>query len=248
MIWFVLQRIKALQNLPAVINDYRVLKNQLKKSKDFKITKRFPILSDRTEQSAVFSEFYFYQDLYIAQRIFKNKPEKHVDIWSRIDGFVAHVATFREIELLDIRPFDKPISNVIFKQADLMELQKNMEDYTDSISSLSVIEHFGLGRYGDKIDKDWHLKGLKSIHKILKKWWKFYFSVPIGTQGIEFNAHRIFSMEYLLKIFKDDYEIEQFSYVDDHWVFHENIQLTEKNIENNMNCKFWNGIFELIKK
>ena len=30
--------------------------------------------------------------------------KRHVDIGSRLDGFVAHVASFREIEVLDIRP------------------------------------------------------------------------------------------------------------------------------------------------
>ena len=32
-----------------------------------------------------------------AQKIFKACPEKHIDIGSRIDGFVAHVATYRKI-------------------------------------------------------------------------------------------------------------------------------------------------------
>jgi len=32
-----------------------------------------------------------------------------VDIGSRVDGFVAHVASFREIEVFDVRPISAQI-------------------------------------------------------------------------------------------------------------------------------------------
>jgi len=41
------------------------------------------------------SGHYFHQDLLVAGKIFKNNPIKHVDIGSRMDGFIAHVASFR---------------------------------------------------------------------------------------------------------------------------------------------------------
>jgi len=64
-------------------------------------------LDDRFDQSGTASGHYFHQDLLVASRIFINNPEKHVDIGSRIDGFVAHVASFREIEVFDIRSLEK---------------------------------------------------------------------------------------------------------------------------------------------
>ena len=40
--------------------------------------------------------------------IYAARPEKHVDVGSRVDGFVAHVASFREIEVFDVRPIATP--------------------------------------------------------------------------------------------------------------------------------------------
>lgn len=117
-----------------------------------------PIANEKTQGSAVLMHFYFYQDLYAAQKIFQANPEKHVDIGSRIDGFIAHVASFREVEMLDIRPLPEKIKNVHFTHGDLLDLESKYHNYADSISSLSVLEHFGLGRYGDTIDVDGSMK------------------------------------------------------------------------------------------
>jgi len=38
-----------------------------------------------------------------------------------------------------------------------------------------------------------------------------YFSIPLGPQRIEFNGHRIFPMEFLLKFVTRQYRLEQFS-------------------------------------
>jgi len=65
---------------------------------------------------------YFHQDLLIAREIYKNNPVKHIDIGSRIDGFVAHVAVFREIEIFDIRLQENNVKNIIYRQADLMRI------------------------------------------------------------------------------------------------------------------------------
>jgi SAM-dependent methyltransferase len=175
-----------------------------------------------------------------------------VDIGSKIDGFVAHVAVFREIELFDIREQKSTVQNIIFKQADLMNFPTGMENYCDSISALHSIEHFGLGRYGDPIDCNGHIKAIKNITAILKPHGIFYFSVPIGTQRIEFNAHRVFSVKYLWNLLKDDYDLISFSYIDDDGKFHENVEFSEETVMRNFGCEYslinGCGIFELKKK
>jgi len=85
----------------------------------------------------------------VARKIFHNNPKKHIDIGSRQDGFVAHVASFREIKLLDIRPQSSVVKNISFKQAYLTQSSFQLINCSDSISSLHAIEHFGLGRYND---------------------------------------------------------------------------------------------------
>lgn len=228
-------------------SDLKKFKSSLSNNTDFPFGKNKPIMNEKKAGSGVMKGHYFHQDLLVARRIFKNNPVKHVDIGSRTDGFVTHVASYREIEVFDIRPFSNNIPNIKFVQADCMKLTDELLNYTDSISSLHAIEHFGLGRYGDPIDGNGHLKGLESINKILKKGGKFYFSVPIGPQRIEYNAHRVFSIAYLLKIFNSHYQVDNFSFVDDKGDLHENVELKGNDITNNFNCKYGCGIFELTK-
>ncbi len=228
--------------------DLKEIKMQLKGNPDFKITSWYPVLRERFETNGELTYHYFHEDLLVAQRVFENKPALHVDVGSRVDGFVSHVASFREIEVFDIRPQLADVRNIRFVTTDFMNIPPSLYDYTDSLSSLNVIEHFGLGRYGDPIDINGHLKGLESMRLVLKQGGKFYFSTPIGPQRIEFNAHRVFNMEYLLMLFTPYYQIDFFSYVDDAGDLHKNVMLSEEQIKINFGCQFGFGIFEMTKK
>lgn len=223
------------------------LKKQKGKDNSFAFSKLYPVLNDKNDQGGVMNGHYFHQDLHVARLIFEAKPIRHVDIGSRTDGFVAHVASFRTIEVIDIRTILSKVKNIYFRKANLMELQEDLIGYSDSVSCLHAIEHFGLGRYGDPIDYWGYLKGINNITQIIKPGGHFYFSVPIGPQRIEFNAHRVFSLKYLLELFNNQFQIVSFSYVDDLGEFHENVVLTELDINNNFGCKYGCGIFVLLK-
>ncbi len=228
-------------------HDLRKIKEQLNGDADFPISRLKPIYKERGDSGGTMSGHYFHQDLLVARRVHANQPEKHVDVGSRTDGFVAHLAVFREVEIFDIRSNQSKVKNITSVQADFMQLSEHLYDYTDSISSLHAIEHFGLGRYGDTIDAYGHLKGLDSLRKALKTGGKFYFSVPMGPQRIEFNAHRIFSLSYLLSVFSKHYQIDQFSYVDDAGDLHENTPLSDKKISNDYGCDHGCAILEMTK-
>ena len=159
-----------------------------------------PCLSDWFEEGGSTKDEYFWQDLHVARQIHQANPLKHVDIGSRIDGFVAHVASFREIEVFDIRPVVSAIPGVVFRQADLMNPPESQLEYCDSLSCLHALEHFGLGRYCDPIDPYGYEVGLKNMVKILQPGGMFYLSVPIGTERVEFNAHRVFDPRSLLQL------------------------------------------------
>lgn len=159
-----------------------------------------PCLHDWYEEGGVTKSEYFWQDLLVARKIYAEKPETHVDIGSRIDGFVSHVASFREIEVFDIRPISTEIPGVSFKQANLMEPLRGMLDYCDSLSCLHALEHFGLGRYGDPIDPEGSEHGLANMAALLRERGRFYLSVPIGIERVEFNANRVFDPQTIVKI------------------------------------------------
>jgi SAM-dependent methyltransferase len=238
----------AIQGVPFVIKDYFQIKKQNKLvQKPWKLGFTMPCFHDKYDFGGVASGDYFHQDLLVAQKIFKAQPQKHADVGSRIDGFVAHVAAFRPIEVFDIRPLNAHPRNIAFKQADFMELPDDLLDYCDSLSCLHALEHFGLGRYGDPIDVDGHRKGFKNLCKMLKPGGTLYFSVPVGIERIEFNAHRVFSIQTILDLAKGKLELIDFSYVDDRGDLHESPVLPDKAAANSFNLHYGCGIFEFRK-
>lgn len=233
------------RGIPGFITDYINLKKEVNQL-IFPI-KFYPILDDKYKQGGTAKGHYFHQDLLIAQKVYKANPVRHIDIGSRVDGFIAHLATFRKLEIIDIREIKSNIENVKFLQANMIDMKQELYESCDSLSSLHALEHFGLGRYGDPIDHNGHLKGFENMYNILKPNGIFYFSVPIGEQRIEFNAHRVFSIQYLLNMFKNKFEVLSFSYVDDSGDLHKDLILTNEQINHNCNCSYGCGIFELRK-
>jgi SAM-dependent methyltransferase len=243
--------IKSIIALPRFGRDFLELKRQAKRSSSisFAFGSLYPCLHDRKTSSGTVGGHYFHQDLYVAQKVFDNSPKTHIDVGSRVDGLVAHIASFREITVVDIRPLALPAHpNIRFIQADVMELRDSLHEYTDSLSCLHVNEHFGLGRYGDPICYDGYVKGFNSIKRMLRSGGKIYYSVPIGPQRIEFNAHRIFAVRTLLDLFRDDFRLDSFAYVDDKGELHRDIVVNEQEISRNFGCTYGCGIVEATKK
>ncbi|MDA9885258.1 DUF268 domain-containing protein [Burkholderiaceae bacterium] len=165
-----------------------------------------PYLGDRYREGGSTKNEYFWQDLLVAQCIYQAQPLRHVDVGSRIDGFVAHVASFRAIEVFDIRPVDSLIPGVKFTQADLMSadsvarLCAGGDGYCDSLSCLHAIEHFGLGRYGDPVNPLGFRFGIENLSKLLQLGGRLYLSTPIGSERVEFNANWVFDPNTILSV------------------------------------------------
>ena len=242
--------VRSVGSLPAFLRDHRRLKASLKESagNDWPKGKWYPCLTDRQESSGTACGGYFFQDLIVAQRIFAANPKKHVDVGSRIDGFVAHVAAFRPIEVFDIRPQHGKVPNMSFSVADIMDEARTPADYTDSLSCLHCIEHFGLGRYGDPIDANGHLKAIRNLHRILQTGGTFYLGTPIGPQRIEFNSQRVFGVDYLVRILEEYFEIQRVSYIDDAGQLHHDIPNWRELAPTHFECQTGCGVFEMTKR
>ena len=188
-----------LRGIPRYIKDLRTYRKGYSGSLSL-----MPCLHDRYEEGGSTKSEYFWQDLLVARWIFAAKPARHVDVGSRVDGFVAHVASFRDIEVFDVRPISTQIPGVEFRQADLMSnniLQGSAgEGYCDSLTCLHALEHFGLGRYGEPVDPSGYERGLVNMGALLKRGGIFYLSIPIGRARVEFNAHRVFDPRHIIKL------------------------------------------------
>jgi len=158
-----------------------------------------PCLNDWDEKAGSVSDEYFWQDLYVARKVYHANPDRHVDVGSRIDGFVAHVASFRQIEVVDVRPLPL-IPGVTFTQADLTKNEQFSPGYCDSLSCLHALEHFGLGRYGDAIQPAGHKTALQNMAKMLVPDGLFYLAVPVGLERVEFNGQRVFGPHTIISL------------------------------------------------
>jgi hypothetical protein len=147
-------------------------------------------------------------------KIFSRKPEIHIDIGSRIDGFVAHVLTFMPVTLIDVRAMKSTIDGLTFMQDDATTLRGFPDQSIDSLSSLHAAEHFGLGRYSDPVDPNACFSFMSSMQRVLRQNGRLYFAVPIGRERVNFNAHRVFAPATIMSAFSE-LSLVSFSYVDD---------------------------------
>lgn len=228
--------------LPRFFRDWRRYSKALQKPTfKAKAGQLYPILIDYTDQAGFMQSDYFHQDIWAAKRIFKAKPGKHIDIGSRIDGFIAHLLIFMEVTQIDVRPLDKDIPGLHFIRDDATTLKSLENNSVSSLSSLHAAEHFGLGRYGDPVDPDACFKFMKSLQRVLAPKGRLYFAVPVGQERVEFNAHRVFAPSTILDTF-DALQLVSFSAVDDAANFYEKVEP-----EFVQNANFACGLFEFTK-
>jgi SAM-dependent methyltransferase len=209
----------------------------------------FPLLTEAGDTGGTARGHYFHQDLLVARLIHEARPRRHVDVGSRVDGFVAHVAAFREIEVMDIRPNPEVPHPILFHRLDLMaSLPDPWRSSCDSLSCLHALEHGGLGRYGDPIDAMGHEKALANLTDMLEPGGILYLSVPIGPQRVEFNAHRVFAVGTVLRLLRAKFSIEGFHYVDDRGDLHLDADWISPEAETSFGCQWGCGIFVARKK
>ena len=157
-----------------------------------------PVLLDRSDSSGNADGHYFWQDLICARWVYETSPSRHLDIGSRIDGFISHLLSFREVEVVDIRQPESEIPGVISHVSDAQQPLVESLGRFESVSSLHSIEHFGLGRYGDTLDPNGHLIGLQSISNLVSIGGYLYLSYPTGDGIVQFNSQRLLEPRWAL--------------------------------------------------
>jgi SAM-dependent methyltransferase len=136
-----------------------------------------------------------------ARMLAKNKPERHVDFGSYAYFAALCSAFVPQFEFYDIRGLGFEVPSLHADTADLMKLPFP-DDSIESISCLHVLEHVGLGRYGDMIDPEGHLKAAKELERVLAPGGKLLIVLPMSQKPyVAFNAHRILSLGTVKKMF-----------------------------------------------
>jgi len=178
----------------------------------------YPCLTDNLE-STPFDAHYFYQAAWLSRLLVLHQPTSHVDVGSDVK-VIGVISAFFPTEFLDLRPLKCSLTGLSSTKGNLTHLP-----YDDlsvrSISCLHVLEHVGLGRYGDKLDPYGTINALHEITRVIARGGFLYLSVPIGRERICFNAHRVFEPHSFLANLVD-FDLVNFSFVDDQGVYFDN--------------------------
>ena len=174
----------------------------------------YPCVYDATSKTEI-EPTYFYQDAWAFEHIVTNRPASHVDIGSH-HKYVALLSKVLPVTMVDIRPLSLPLESLTFRQGSILNLPYECGS-VPSVSSLCVVEHIGLGRYGDPLDPQGTEKAIAELKRIVAPGGDLYLSIPLDDENrTYFNAHRAFSEDYLLSLFKP------FDVVDKRYIFGDN--------------------------
>lgn len=173
--------------------------NFIKNNSRFRHVGMFPILNEKG--LVPFDNHYFYHPAW-AFRVICNeiKPERHVDI-SSVMSFAADLSSVVPVDYYEYNLPAIELDNFRTGRVDIVSLPFS-DGSIPSLSCMHVVEHIGLGRYGDTPDIDGDLKAVSELKRVLAKNGHLLFVVPLSDDPrVEFNAHRVYSYEMVLEMF-----------------------------------------------
>lgn len=154
-----------------------------------------------------------------ASQLGKRRPRLHLD-FGGYSYFAAIASAFLPaVEFYDIRKLGVDIPTLYNNVCDLMDLNGLATNSVESASCLHVLEHVGLGRYGDRLDARGDAKAAAELSRILAPGGRLLFVSPLAPRPrIQFNAHRIPTEAMALGLFPALRVVER-AYIDgDHFV------------------------------
>ena len=159
----------------------------------------FPCLNDKQTEHHV-DKAYFFQDSWAFSQVNTIKPKQIVDVGSTVLllGIYSYMAPTISVELRPL-PINKP--NLTCLEGSITQLP--FEDKSvECLSSMCVIEHIGLGRYGDPLDPEGSSKAFHELNRVIAPGGYLIISIPISPEPfISFNANRSFKKESVLGVF-----------------------------------------------
>lgn len=181
--------------------------------RDFSLRWRdhYPCLADRTDTTP-FDPHYTYHTAWAARVLSQRRPQRHVDIGSSL-MFIVSVSAFVPVDFYDYRPAEVSLAGLTSRSADLTRLP--FEDQSvESLSCMHVVEHVGLGRYGDPLDPLGDVTAMQELQRVVAPGGGLLFVVPVGKPRICYNAHRIYGYEQITDIFSE-LQVRQFALIPD---------------------------------
>lgn len=162
------------------------------------------------EQS--YDRHYVLHTAWAARQLAALMPAEHVDVSSSL-YFVSQVSAFVPVRFYDFRPPDLGLPGLVCGRADLTALPFG-DAALASLSCMHVLEHVGLGRYGDALDPLGDRKAAGELARVLAPGGTLLLVVPVGRPRVEFNAHRVYACAQVLEMFPG-LELAEFALIPD---------------------------------
>lgn len=188
---------QALRAYPRYLADWRRYA-ALPGAEPLALAESYPCLFDRTPQTP-FNSHYTYQAAWAMAAIRQTQAPLHVDVGSQI-AFVAMLSAITEVVFIDIRPAAIELPALHGLAGSLLALPF-ADGSVASLSCMHVIEHIGLGRYGDPLDPAGTRRAAAELARVLAPGGRLYLSLPVGRPRVCFNAHRVHAPAQILDYF-----------------------------------------------
>lgn len=178
----------------------------------------YPCIGEDTGETPV-EPTYFFQDAWAFEKIIAAGPPRHIDVGSH-HRFVSFLSKVVPTTMVDVRPLQAHMESIGFVEGTILALPFP-DASLPSVSSICVVEHIGLGRYGDPLDPRGTEKALEELKRVVAPGGDLYVSLPVDELDREyFNAHRVFTEESALEMFAP-FEIVERRYIHGYSFFEE---------------------------
>ena len=160
----------------------------------------FPCLNDATPATG-FDPHYVLHTSWAARVLARTKPKVHMSVGDSL-YFVGIASAFMSMTFCDIRKSGLPFRDIEEETADLTSLPSSWTGTLQSISCMHVLEHIGLGRYGDPLDASGDRKAAAELARVLAPGGQLLMVVPMEEPPrVCFNAHRLYSYSQVMELF-----------------------------------------------
>jgi SAM-dependent methyltransferase len=170
----------------------------------------WPFLNEDTATTG-FDVHYIYHVGWALRKLAEHKPAQHVDFSSSLYFCIAASAVCKTT-FYDFRPANLHLSDLKCECADLTALPLQTASIA-SASCMHVIEHIGLGRYGDPIDACGDLRAIAELKRVVGPGGRLYMVAPTGRPSVAFNAHRVYAADALVARFEPEFTLEEFYFI-----------------------------------